>query len=508
MKSQKSKIKSQNLNSEVKSFNPFFLKKYLIFLSLIFTVFVFYFSYYSIERVDTLNSYYYDLGIMDQVVYNTSRGRFLEMTNPTFLKNMSRFAIHFDPILAFFAPFYWLWPNFKVLLIGQALIVGLGGLAIFLLSNLLLQDKKISFIFALFYFLNFHIARSLLFDFHAITLVIPLLILAFYFYHRKNYRLYYLFIFLSLLTKEHVGLFLAFLGIFYFLNSDKKNGLLTFLIGLFSFLLINFFIIPYFREGGHFALSYYQPIKSDIKNFLLNLFSGEKIDYLKRILLPFIFNFFSPLSFLLVVPEFLINYLSKNANMRSYYFHYQSLIIAALFYGMILGYKKIDYFKNKGMRFFLIALFFLVNFYYFYQCYPLPFFVREKIVYHQISQEKKKSIYLWKKVLKDENIILATTPKLAPFFTQRKYYFNFLFDPAWYNLGYSDEEIFNIKKDVYKKADYIVINKDEIGDEEKDNALSKIYNNFSRDKNFTLIYNQGGIEVYKKSQNSNVKTQN
>ena len=188
-------------------------------------------------------------------------------------------------------------------------------------------------------------------------------------------------------------------------------------------------------------------------------------------------------------------------NMRSYYFHYQSLIIAALFYGMILGYKKLNSFGNKITKIFFLVIFFLINFYYFYRYYPLPFFVKEKINYHKISQEKKKSIHLWRKVLKDENIIVATTPKLAPFFTQRKYYFNFLFDPAWYNLGYSDEEIFNIKKDVYKKADYIVINKDEIGEELKDNALSKIYSNFLKDKNFTLIYNQGGIEVYKKIKN-------
>jgi len=498
MESQKSKVKSQKLKLKIKSL----LNKYFIFLFLVFAVFVFYFSYFSIKRVDTLNSYYYDLGIMDQVVYNTSRGRFLEMTNPTFLKNMSRLAIHFDPILVFFAPFYWLWPDFKILLIGQALIVGLGGLVIFLLSNLLLEDKKVSLIFTLFYFLNFNIARSLLFDFHGITLAIPLIFAAFYFYHQKNYRLYYLFIFLSLLTKEHVGLFVASLGVFYFFYfSDKKNGLITFFLGLFSFLLINFFVIPYFREGSHFALNYYQPIRSDPKNFLLNLVSDERISYLKRIFLPFVFNFFSALSFLLILPEFLINYLSKNVNMRSYYFHYQSLIIAALFYGMILGYKKFVTFENKVFKKLFLLIFFLINFYYFYQYYPLHFFVKEKIFYQKISQEKRRSIEFWRKVLKDEEIILATTPKLAPFFTQRKYYFNFLFDPAWYNLGYSDEEIFNIKKDVYKKADYIVINKDEIGEELKDNALSKIYNNFLKDKNFTLIYNQAGIEVYKKIKN-------
>jgi len=143
---QNSKLKCQNQNLKLKISNLFFFDKYLIFLFLVFTVFVFYFSYFSIKRVYTLNSYYYDLGIMDQVVYNTSRGRFLEMTNPTFLKNMSRLAIHFDPILAFFAPFYYFWPKFEILLIDQVLFVGLGGMAIFLLSNLLLKDKKVSFI--------------------------------------------------------------------------------------------------------------------------------------------------------------------------------------------------------------------------------------------------------------------------------------------------------------------------------------------------------------------------
>ena len=487
-------------NSKFNNLKKFFSKNiYFIILSFLFLIFTVYFSYFSIKRVYTLNSYYYDLGIMDQVVYNTSRGRFLEMTNQTFLKNMSRFAIHFDPILAFFAPFYWLWSSFEVLLIGQVLIVGLGGIAIFLLANLIIKDKKISFIFVLFYFLNFNIGRSLLFDFHAITLAIPLLLFSLYFYHQKKYFFYYLFIILSLLTKEHVGFFLFFLGVFqFFYFADKKNGLITVLIGFFSFLTLNFFIIPYFRSDTHFALSYYKELQSNPINFLINLLSSERIDYLKRTFLPFIVNFFSPLSFLLVLPELLINYLSKNVNMRSYYFHYQSLIVVGLFYGMILGYKRFINIKNKIFKKMFLFMFFLINFYYFYQCYPLPFFVKNKISYQEISKEKRRSIEIWRRVLKDEDIILATTPKLAPFFTQRKYYFNFLFDPAWYVLGYSDEEIFNIKKDVYKKAEYVIINKDEV-DNRKNSVSNKIYNNFLKDKSFNLIYNQEGIEVYKKN---------
>ena len=54
----------------------------------------------------SLGSYYYDLGIMHQVVYNTSKGHFFQMTDPNTNAAISRFAIHADPLMVIFAPFY------------------------------------------------------------------------------------------------------------------------------------------------------------------------------------------------------------------------------------------------------------------------------------------------------------------------------------------------------------------------------------------------------------------
>ena len=98
---------------------------YKVLLVLFILAFIVTFSYLSIRRYKTLNSYYYDLGIMNQVVYNTAHGRFLEMTNQDLKKNVSRLAIHFDPILAIFAPFYKIYEGPEVLLIGQVIILGL-----------------------------------------------------------------------------------------------------------------------------------------------------------------------------------------------------------------------------------------------------------------------------------------------------------------------------------------------------------------------------------------------
>src|SRR3989339_2000501 len=130
-----------------------FISKYIfqILLGIAIFFFIFIFSYLSIRRYKTLNSYYYDLGIMNQVVYNTSHGRFLEMTNQDLKKNVSRLAIHFDPILAVFAPFYKLYEGPEVLLIGQAIILGLGALAVYLISQKILKKNLTSLIFALTY---------------------------------------------------------------------------------------------------------------------------------------------------------------------------------------------------------------------------------------------------------------------------------------------------------------------------------------------------------------------
>ena len=87
----------------LKSLNKY---KFEYLLGIIILIYIVLFSYLSIHRYLALNSHYFDLGIMNQVVYNTSRGWLLEMTNQDLKKNVSRLAIHFDPILAAFAPFY------------------------------------------------------------------------------------------------------------------------------------------------------------------------------------------------------------------------------------------------------------------------------------------------------------------------------------------------------------------------------------------------------------------
>ena len=436
---------------------------------------------------------------MNQVVYNTAHGRFLEMTNQDLKKNVSRLAIHFDPILAIFAPFYKIYEGPEVLLVGQAMILGLGSLAVFLISKKILKKYLISFIFAHIYLFYFAIQRAVLFDFHAVTLATTFFLFALYFNLVKKNNWYYIFIFLSLMTKEHVGLVVFFLGIYLFLvKKEKKNGIITAILGLIFFLTTVYIIIPYFRGGEHFAAGYF-----DNWSLRLTEIFKQGFSYMKLLITPLFYSLFSPLTLLISLPESAINILSINSNQRSILFHYNSVIVAFLFYSLILGYNNFDkIIKNKNIKILFFVIFIILNLRFMYSYNPIPYFVKQPVDYKDVDINKKESIKYWMKKLKDENIKVSATPKLAPFFTNRIYYYNFLYDSSYATMGKIDEDIYKNEIDKYSLADYIIINRSEIGDISRSEIPVKFYFKLLDDKEFEMIFTdeqgENSIEVYKK----------
>jgi uncharacterized membrane protein len=438
---------------------------------------------------------------MNQVVYNTSQGRFLEMTNQDLKKNVSRLAIHFDPILAAFAPFYKLYEGSEVLLIGQAIILGLGALAVYLISQKVLKKSLISLIFSLNYLLYFSIQRAVLFDFHSVTLATTFFLFGLYFNlikKKKNFW-YFVFIFLSLLTKEHIGLVVIFLGIYlFFVKKERKIGIATAVLGLVFFLATVYFIIPFFRGNEHFASGYFK----DISKRMPDIMNGGAT-YSTKLISPLFYALFSPLTLLISLPEWAINIISINLNQRGIYFHYSSIITAFLFYSLILGFKNFNkIIKNKIIRGVVFLIFISANFYSIYLYNPVPYFVKNPVHYSTLNKTKSESIEYWINKLKDENIKVSTTPKLAPFFTNRKYYYNFLYDSAYASMGQRKVDVIKNEIDKYNLAEYIIINRSEIGDFSKEGLPVKFYFNLLDDNDFQLIFTdeqgEGSIEVYKK----------
>ena len=73
-----------------------------------------------------------DLGQIAQAVWNSSRGRFVEMTDNGFVA--TRLTDHVEPILALISPVLWLWEDVRALLLLQVIGVALGALPLYALA--------------------------------------------------------------------------------------------------------------------------------------------------------------------------------------------------------------------------------------------------------------------------------------------------------------------------------------------------------------------------------------
>lgn len=336
----------------------------------------------------------FDLGNMDQTVWNTLHGHFFSLTTND--QNVSRFAHHADITLIFFAPLYALWNSPHTLNFIESLSLGLAAIPIYLIAIHLLKNKTTALLLSILYLLSPTLQWIDMFDFHSVSLSIPAILCAFYCVLKKKWQWYGFFLLLAILTKEEVSLQIAILGLIvaYFFK-QKKIGFITFFIGIGWFLSMVFVVIPYFSVGNyHWAfewfqlgngshLSLFETIQSKV-GFILDrfFFSPESKQYYMLLLkssgsLPL----FGLPWLVLGLPDFLINILSSHEETRTITHHYVSGLMPALVLASLYGIsyisivlKKIDPLKKySGMIIYcLIILAYAVVLRTNYHYSPLP----------------------------------------------------------------------------------------------------------------------------------------
>jgi len=286
-----------------------------------------------------------DLGNMDQTVWNGLHGRPFSLTYEGF--NQLRFAAHADFSLVLLSPLYVLWNSPHMLNVFESMYLGLGAIPVFLIARHLLKDVKLVFLFSAIYLLSPVTQWIDIFDFHSVSFAVPSLLFAYYFVLKKQWGWYGISIFLALLTKEHIGLQVAVLGlIIAFVHKEKKMGLTTFFFGSLWFFVMVFIILPQFSPSGeHWAFAWY-----DFGANMINrvFFDPEIRAYYSLLLKSFGFLPLLGLPWLiLTAPDLAINVLSSHAEMHSIKYHYTSglvpgLMIAAI-YGMLYVKKYVKF---------------------------------------------------------------------------------------------------------------------------------------------------------------------
>lgn len=332
------------------------------------TVFIFtsiyaiYFSFLSMEKHNNFFTGRFDLGNMDQTVWNTLQGRIFLYTNPDSTETVSRLSAHADFILILLAPFYLVWSDPRMLLIIQSVILSLGAVFVYLISNTLLRHKYASLVFAISYLLNPFIQRQNLYDFHAVTLATTFLLATFYFLLKKRFILFSLFLILAVLTKEHMFLIAFFFGCYLVGKKYKVAGILLAVLSFITFYLVINTFIPDARGGSHFALSYYDDFGDSPTAIVRGLISNPLRTFdiiLTPLNMVFLHNLYSSVGYLvLMAPQYLIfalgdfavSLLSTNGNLKSIHYHYAAAIIPFIYISAIYGFKKISAFPFMNQK--------------------------------------------------------------------------------------------------------------------------------------------------------------
>lgn len=484
-----------------------------ILLGIIIVAYIGYFSYFSILRFQTLHAHYFDLGIMNQTVYNTfmafktgDYSRFLELTNPHGFDQIKRMAIHNDVFLAFLAPLYFIYSGPETLLIIQTVAVGLGALAVYGISKIVFDKVRYARLIAVFfscaYLLYPPLQRANQFDFHAVVLATPLLLFMYLLYLQKRFVLSFLCAMALALMKEQIGLTLAFFGVFALLQNGiprrkkeySRNGAVfgatLIVMGIGWFILSMTYIIPLFRHGVHFALGYFGDFGDSPTNVFIGLiknpfriffyiFRKETYEYLLAILGPMGFlSFLSPTHLLIAAPELAINLLSKSGAMRNIYFHYTAVITPFVIISSMYGFRFcLGKLKNSNIRILVVFIFLCVLYFSVTQS-PLPSSLGKEIKPFVAPSNIRFDAFEWQRILADDSIKVMATGSLAPVFSSRRYLYNF--------------------SEKYDLADYIVLSSQEVYNGYEHFKTIKPYEKLVNDVRFTIIYKSGTFEVYKK----------
>ncbi len=309
----------------------------------------------SILRHQSFHSYAGDLGIFDQVIWNSLHGRLFE--NSIRLDAPSFLGHHFSPILLALVPFYAVWSDAVTLLIVQTLALALAAAPIYWFARervgglLSLSVTSAYFLFPAGQNVN-------LVDFHEIALVTPLLTLAVYFLLHRRYPPFGACLTLALLVKEEIvfvaigfGLYLAFA------QHKWRHGLALVLVGAVYAITLFRFVIPFFLgnsfDTNFYIMDRYAYLGNTISEIAVTIITQPglvaqhllvppKIEFILQLLVPLAFV---PLVgaevFALAVPTLTYLLIGDHAYQNSICCQYTAPLVPFLFFALVIGLERL-----------------------------------------------------------------------------------------------------------------------------------------------------------------------
>lgn len=292
----------------------------------------------------TYHSSLIDLGIFDQVIWNTAHGRwFWDTLDPYVQANHVFLGQHFSPGIVVLAVPDLLFPSVYTLLVLQTLFLAAGAVPIYLLAGRRADDERIAVLLAIAYLLYPSLAFANLFDFHEIALAVPFLAWAIERLDAGRTWHAVVLLCIALLFKEEVGLITAGFGTYAFLEKRyRAAGLVLVALGLGWTAGVVYWAVPHIRGGPYLFEGRYQGgllrHGSVDLSYLTRFLNGDKLGYLALLFAPLLFlPLLGGRSIVLIVPTIGYTLLSTYPLQYDIHYHYAAPLIPLLFATAVNG---------------------------------------------------------------------------------------------------------------------------------------------------------------------------
>ncbi len=304
----------------------------------------------ALVRYQSYQANAFDLGNMDQAVWNTLHGHPFRFTNRglDWQGPPTRLGIHVEPILLLIAPLYLFHQGPETLIALQSVALALGAIPIFLLGlRHLPEHPLVAAALAGAYLLTPALLGSFFWDFHPVALATPLLALAVWALDARRYGWMVAAAVLAAMTKEDVALSLIPLGVALIVWRGKPRLGIGIVLASLAWVGCCFFVIlPHFDGGAAGGNNYwyrYAALGATPGAALVNVLEHPWLllgatfgDPAKRGYLALLLRIsgglgiFSPALWVCALPELAVNLLSAHVEQYSGFYQYNAMIGAYL----------------------------------------------------------------------------------------------------------------------------------------------------------------------------------
>ncbi|MGO8950508.1 MAG: DUF2079 domain-containing protein [Ktedonobacterales bacterium] len=329
----------------------------LILVGILALSFAVYFTAYTWSIFDAFRSNAEDMGIMDQAIWNTLHGALLHQTicnnisDTNCIGNVSRFAIHFEPLMLPISLLYFIAPSPKTLMLLQAVVVATGAFPAYWIACRRLSSPLAGIGFATAYLLFPALQSAEIFDFHAVTLAAAFLMFAIYFMLTRNNLGLVIACLLALSTKEEIPVDIVMMALAILVFQRRRNVALGLIALSVVWIAITLVVMHIFSPIGHsptaarYSYLGSSPLQAavyvithPIQLIRSHIVSPNARVNIRDLIKPVGYlGIFAPSALVLALPALLINLLSSDPHMQLGLHQYSVELVPFMIFAGISG---------------------------------------------------------------------------------------------------------------------------------------------------------------------------